>query len=248
VSVETLYSARWSGPTLIEQGETQDVSLAIERSGSATSLTSGTFTLYSPAGEALISAQTATISGGTVSYEIGATDLDDEALGPRWLVKFAVVISGDTHTFYNDAVLCLSRIYPPVGHTDIVGRHGDIANLLPSGTTSTQAYLDEAWSMLTNRMYSESVPFWKLRTPSALRSALLYGALAIIFRDFSTLLDPGDRYDALADRYDADYEREFKALRARFDSSEDNVLTGSQTPTAPVLMLSSGPRRGYRYK
>jgi len=248
MGVETLYSARWSGPTLIEKDETQSVNVDIERGGSAPTITAATFSLYSPAGTLLLEDVTATESSGNVSYDIPSATLTDEALGARWLVKFSVTIAGDVHTFYNDAVLCLARIYPPIGHTDIAARHGDITNLLPSGTTSTQAYITEAWVQLTNRMYSESVPFWRLRTPSILRGSLLYGALSLIFRDFSTLLDPGDKYESLADRYEGVYEKEFRSMRARFDSNEDNTISEAQVPTSPVLMLSTGPRRGYRYK
>ena len=61
--------------------------------------------------------------------------------GPRWLIEIDLVISGETFTFYNDAVLCLARLYPPIGQTDLIQRHSEAANLLgqASGEIEEQA-------------------------------------------------------------------------------------------------------------
>ena len=244
MGVETRYSARWDGPTIIERDAAQTVAVDLERGGSDASIASATFSLYDPSGSVKVDAQTATISGGEVSYAIGSTVLQSEAYGSGWLVKFDVVISSQTHSFYNDAALCLARVYPPIGHTDLVARHHDIANLLPSGVTSTQGYIDGAWATLTGRMYSEGVPFWRLRTMSALRDPLILLSLSYAFRDFSTLLDPADRYDELSTRYADQFERAFMQIRSRIDNSEDNAVTGTSNPTSAVIMLSSGRRSG----
>ena len=127
----TLYSARWTGPTLIEKDKAQTVSVSVERAGSATTLTSGTLTLYRPNGSKLVDAVAGSVSGGTfTSATISASDTQNEDFGPRWLIEIDLVISGETFTFYNDAVLCLARLYPPIGQTDLIQRHSEAANLL----------------------------------------------------------------------------------------------------------------------
>jgi hypothetical protein len=244
MGVETLYSARWDGVTLIERGANQTVAVAIERDGSAASLTSATFSLYGPSGEAVLSVVVATVAAGTVSYTIPSATLADEGFGRRWLVRFDVTdAAGDVATYYNDAVICLARLYPTVGHTDLITRHHDLGNLLPAGVTSTQGYIDAAWATLTGKLYSEGVPFWRLRTPTALRDPLLALALEYVFRDLSTLLDAGDRYDELSRRYEASFGREFSKIRSLIDTNEENSVDPDQKGTTAVLMLSSGPRR-----
>ncbi len=235
---DTLYSARFRGPTLIEQNKSQTVSVALEKGGSAPTVASAKFYLYDSGGNLIIDGQTATESGGTVSGTVAAGDTSGKTLGPSWLVRFDVVIGGKTYRFNNDGCLCVARLYPPIGQTDLVNRHSDVANLLASGVTSCQQYIDDAWSDVTNRMYSEQSYFWRLRTPSAFRNVMFARSLALIFRDYATLLNAGDRYMQLSDYYEQQYERAYSKLRSRIDSDEDNQLSDRQQSIPAVTYLS----------
>ena len=241
---ETLYSARWSGPTLIEQGKDQTFSVSIERSGSAPTITSGTTTIYKPGGEKLVDAVAGTISSGTyTSATIAASTTSDETLGPRYLIQVDLVISGATFTFYNDAVLCAARLYPPIGQTDLVERHSEAANLLGAAVSSLQQYIDQAWRDITVRLYTDGVPFWKWRTPSALRGVLMAHAFEILFWDYSTLLAGDDRYREYAQKYMEMYEKDYTQLRSQIDQDEDNILKDEMATGSSVIMLSSSARR-----
>jgi len=240
--MSTRYSARFEGVSLLERGKAQTVSVSIERSGSAPTITSATFSLMNPAGEALIDAQTATVAGGVVSYVLPDSTLTNEEYGLRWLVLFEAVIGGVSYSFYNDAAVCKTQIFPPITPTDLSDRHGDLSNLLPTGVTSTQAYIDAAWIELTSWLYSEAVPFWTLRTVSALREPLIFGALALCFRDFSTLLDSADRYTELAELYETRTHKARQRLRGYFDRGEDDSVSATQNPASAIIMLSSRRR------
>tara|TARA_R110002073_G_scaffold110569_6_gene246873 strand:- start:9875 stop:10606 length:732 start_codon:yes stop_codon:yes gene_type:complete len=240
----TLYSARFNGPTLIERDKAQTITVDLERGGSDPTISSATFTLYDSGGSKVIDGTVATISGGEISGSIGETDLDGKSYGLGWLVQFDATIGGKVYRFLNDAALCLARLYPPVGHTDLVNRHSDVANLLATGVTSLQQYIDDAWADITNRLYSDSIPFFRLRTPSAFRAAMFSRSFTLIFRDYSTLLDPGDRYAELADRYDAQFEEDIGKIRSKMDTGEDNTLTTSNLSTATVIQLTSSRRTG----
>jgi hypothetical protein len=240
----TLYSARFLGPTLIERDKAQTITVALERDGSDPTISSATFTLYDPGGTKVIDGTAATISGGDISGAIGGTDLDGKSYGLGWLVQFDATIGGNVYRFLNDAALCLARLYPPVGHTDLVNRHSDVANLLATGVTSLQQYIDDAWADITGRLYSDSVPFFRLRTPSAFRAAMFSRSFTLIFRDYSTLLDPGDRYAELADRYDAQFEEDIGKIRSKMDTGEDNTLTSNNLSTASVIQLTTSRRSG----
>ena len=241
----TIWSARWVGPSMIELNKAQTIDVSIENAGAAAAVTSSTYTVYKPDGSKLIDAAAATVAGGTVSGAIAAVDTDGETLSKGWLVRFDVTIATKVYTFYNDAVLCLARLYPPIGETDLIARHSDIASLKSSATTSLQDYIESAWIEITNRLYSDAVPYWKMRTPSAFRQIMFDRSFSLIFRDYSTLLDPGDRYAELADMYDQKYSLGFDQIRARIDVNEDNVLEAHTMSTSPIIMLSSGPRRRY---
>lgn len=249
---ETVYAARFSGPSLIERNKAQTVSVDLERDGAAPSITSATFTLYKPSGAALSSSYdgaTATVSGGRItSPSIAAADTVNEALTKDWLVRFDATISSKVYTFYNDAALVRARLYPPIGQTDLVARHRDIAALRPTTLPSLQDYIDQAWADLLTKAYMDGVPFWRWRTPSALRLPLLYRALGVIFRDYATLLDPGDRYTALADSYvGTDHtsgaaEKAYAAMRQKVDGDEDNTVSEDHRSGSPVILLQTTRR------
>tara|TARA_R110002124_G_scaffold5015_1_gene31604 strand:+ start:1385 stop:2116 length:732 start_codon:yes stop_codon:yes gene_type:complete len=239
------YSARFEGVTLIERDAANVVSVSIERANAAPTIASATFSLIDPNGTAVIDAQSASVAGGVVSYTVGSTVLADEEYGQRWLVKFAVTIGGAVYTYYNDAAVCLARLSPPITHSDITARHGDITNLLPTGTTSTQGYIDAAWIEITGELYSDAVPFWTLRTVSALRQPLIMRSLTLIFRDFSTLVDASDKYEILSDKYEKQAQVAMSKLRGFFDRGEADTVDGERKPTAGLIQLSASRRRQY---
>jgi len=228
---------------MIEKDKAQTVDVAIEKDGTAAIISSATFTVYEPNGSKLIDAAVATVDGGTITGSVSSGDTAEKALSKNWLIRFDVTIAGVVFNFYNDAVLCKARLYVPIGQTDLIARHSDIASLLSPDKSSLQDYVSQAWTEITNRLYSDGFPFWKMRTPSAFRQVMFARCFALIFRDYSTLLDPGDRYAELADRYDERYSIEYDQIRSKVDVSEDNKLEAHSRPASPIIMLSGGPRR-----
>ena len=239
----TIYQARVPGPLLIEKNKPNQPTISIEKDGAVATLASGTFTLYRPDGTALVDAVAGTVATGTfTAASILAATTADESLGDRWLAQFDIVIGGVTETFYQDGALVVGRLYPPIGQTDLVARHSEVANLLKTGITSLQGMIEQAWFDVLNRMYSDGVAFWRWRTTSALRGVMFARCFELIFRDYSTLLDPDDRYSELAEYYAAQYELEYEGMRSRIDVEEDNTLTADSRPASAIIMLSSGPR------
>ena len=249
---DTFWNARFSGPTMIERGKPQDVSVYIERNGSNANIQSATLSVYDQNGNTIKDAVTCTVptSAGTptgqVTATIAASDTTDKDLARNWLIQFDVVILGaneKTYRFYNDAVLCRAQLYSPIGQTDLIARHSDVVNLVATSKANLQDYIDTAWADITGQMYSDAVPFWRFRTPSALRGPMFARCFELIFRDYSTLFDAGDRYSVLSDRYAEQYDREMDKLRSKIDKDEDNILDGDSVPATASIHLSSGPRR-----
>lgn len=239
---DTLYSARFQGPTLIERGKDQTVSVGIEINGAPVTLTSGTMTVYKPGGSTLVDGIAGTVAGGVfTSSTIGAALTSAEGLGQGWLIKMDLVIGGDTYTFYNDSILAAARLYPPISQTDLISRHSEALSL--SSTANLQHYLSEAWRDITISLYTDGIPYWKWRTPSALRAVHLSRSLELMFLDYATLMQGNDRYLQLASKYRQDYVAEYTQLRSTIDVAEDNNLDADKTSGAAVIMLQTGRRR-----
>ena len=239
----TTWTARFNGPTMIEKNKDQDVAVTIERAGAAASVSSATFSVYDQDGAAIKTDVSCTVSGGTATGAIAAADTADAVLSRNWLLQFDVTIGGKVYRFYNDAVLCKARLYSPIGQTDLIARHSDVVSLVATSKANLQDYIDTAWSDITGQMYSDAVPFWRFRTPSALRGPMFARCFELIFRDYSTLFDAGDRYSVLSDKYAEQYDREMERLRSKMDKDEDNILDGDSVPATASIHLSSGPRR-----
>ena len=143
---DTLWSARFTGPAMIERNKSQEVAVTIERSGSAASVSSATFTVYDPQGAKIKDAVACTISGGAATGTIAAGDTDGKSLERNWLVQFDVTIGGKVYQFYNDAVLCAARLYSPIGQTDLIQRHSDVVSLVSAAKANLQDYIDTAWT------------------------------------------------------------------------------------------------------
>ena len=238
----TLYSARFQGPTLIERGKDQTVSVDIEINGAPVTLTSGAMTVYKPGGATLIDGVAGTVAGGVfTSATIGAALTSAEGLGQGWLVKMDLVIGAATYTFYNDSILAAARLYPPISQSDLISRHSEALSL--SSTANLQHYITEAWRDITISLYTDGIPYWKWRTPSALRAVHLSRSLELMFLDYATLMQGNDRYLQLASKYRQDYVAEYTQLRSTIDVGEDNNLDADKTSGAAVIMLQSGRRR-----
>ena len=241
MSTTTPYSVRWRGPVLLPYGRAWDVSVSVESAGASPTISAATFTLYTPDGTARISAQAATVSSGVITYSVASNTLTATDLGARWLVKIEATIGGVSLPFYNDAVVSLAPLYPPVGTSDLTGRYSKLSDLQSGGAPDLQTHITEAWGELTQSLYSDGVPFWKVRTPSALRPWLMARSLEL--DDLALLLGSENRYADEARRHGGMLDKLYASMRTRLDVSEENTISETHEGSSPVLILSSGRGR-----
>jgi hypothetical protein len=239
----TIYSARWEGPSILEKNAANVITLDVEHSGSAASLTSGVLYLYDQGGTAIVDGVAGTVGSGTfTSATIAASVTQDKTLGKGYSIRVDLVIGTETIKCYNDAVLAVARPQNPVGQTDLVNRHSEAANLL-AGSSNLQGYLDAAYRDVLNSLYLSGVPYWTWRTPSALRPVIIARSFSILFLDYATLLQGDDRYYALSRHYNEIYEREMNGLKSMIDVDETNTLEPAATTGSAVILLSGASRR-----
>ena len=242
----TPYSARWTGPTLITKSHDTTVTVDIEHGGSAPTVSAVTFSLYSPNGTAIVDGAAASESGGTLSYTVTAASMSSQAYAQGWAVKFSATIGGDVHDFYNDAALCLARLYCPIGTTDLTNRYSRLAALQTTGASDLQKFITDAWTELTARLYSEALPFWRMRTPSSLRPWLIAQAAVFALDDLALTLGDGGPYREEARRIEESLPRLYNKIRSLMDDNEDNNLDEVHQPASAVIQISSGRIGRYR--
>lgn len=244
MSSTTPYSVRWRGPVLLPHSRAWDVSVSVEHAGASPTISAATFTLYTPDGAARVDAQAATVSGGTLTYSLAGTELTADDMGARWLVLFEATIDGDQLPFYCDAAVCLAPLYPPVGTTDLTDRYSKLADLQATGSSDLQKFVTDAWGELTQKLYSDGVRFWGMRSPGALRPWLLNRSLELALDDLALLIDQGSQYNEEARRLGETLTKLYADIRARLDSTGDNTITETIEAADPVVILSSSRRYG----
>lgn len=240
-------SIRWLGPFLIPKGVETTLSVEIERDGDAVNLTGSEWTLYDPSGNVL-STGNGSVSSGVHSYTVAASETSTESYGKHYMVRLSgtdeLGVAVDSPC---DAALVSMPLYCPVGQADLLARKSDIVRLLPTERSDLGLYITQAWAEFKQDLYDDGVPFWTLRTPGALRKPVMSLCYALIYEDFSELMNAGDKYDLLAERYRERYASEFGRIRSLVDSDEDNSIEAEHKSAAPVLRLTSGRRLHYRW-
>ena len=252
MSSTTPYSVRWRGPVLLPVGRAWGVSVAVETAGVSPTISSATFTLYDQGGVERIDAATATVSGGTISYTVPSNTLTNADYGAGWLVKVEATIGGDDLPFYNDCAICLAPLYPPVGTSDLLARYSKLADLNDedddgTGAVDLQAYITDAWGELTQRMYQDGFPFWKIRSPAALRPWLLTQSLVYALDDLALLLAGDSHYTEEARRLEGTLDGLYAQIKTRMDAGEENTASVTNEGASAVLFLTSN-RRGRVYR
>ena len=194
------------------------------QSGSLVAPTSGTFTLYDPAG-AIVSTSAVVVSGSIATATIPAIDIPaTTSFGTAWRVVWSLVIATATEEFANSAHLVRSVLRPVVADVDLFRR---VSSLDPSGAAPIssvadfQDYRDEAWASLVAQVAGNGPLPYLIMEPTALREAHILLSLQLIFEDFSTRLN--EVYAERAEIYAMRYAAAFDRLRFAYDEDQDGI-------------------------
>jgi hypothetical protein len=140
----------------------------------------------------------------------------------------------------------LARLYCPIGTTDLTNRYSRLAALQTTGASDLQKFITDAWTELTARLYSEALPFWRMRTPSSLRPWLIAQAAVFALDDLALTLGDGGPYREEARRIEESLPRLYNKIRSLMDDNEDNNLDEVHQPASAVIQISSGRIGRYR--
>lgn len=245
---ETLYTARMIGVEALEAGRTQTLTCPVYRNGALVAPSSGTITVYDASNVAIVSAAAITVTASVATYSLASTLIPTTMVyGNGWRIEFALLMPDSVvHTFRRDGALVRRRLYPVVTDTDLFRLHSDLSAVRPSGASSYQDYLDEAWAQIDSRLAQNARRPWLIMEPSALRNVHLFGTLAIIFRDFMTGSGEGGRWEALASHYEQKYTTEWDALTFTYDDTNSGQANKRKAAGVSSVFLSSGTPPGLR--
>lgn len=224
-SSDTLYSARFELPDLIERGKNNALKCRVYRAGALVAPSSGTVSIYDTSTTAVVSAAAVTVSASVATYTLSSALVTDHALEEGWRVEWSLVMpDGVTHVFRNDAALVRGRLYPSITEADL---YRVASSLNPAGAavihseTSFADKIDEAFVQIENRLIAQGNRPNLVLSPSAFRESHIYLALALIFEDFASRLN--EAYEIRARMYREMFEGAWGRLRFVYDTDDDGV-------------------------
>jgi hypothetical protein len=238
---------------LLERTRQQTVELRIYRDGALVAPTAFTYSLNKPNGDALIDQQAGTIIASIATYTISAGTLSSDVdLGEGYVEEWRCTIDSEVYTFRRMAAVVRRRLYPVVSDADITSTYSQLESLRPSGMSSYQQYIDEAWYQILQRIRREGGGLeYLIMSPEVFRAAHQNLSLYYIFRDFhSSLGQSNGRYLDLATEHHEQYQYEYKQINFIYDNGHDGVADNPDQRIAkqPVIYTCKSGRfaRGFR--
>jgi hypothetical protein len=241
---DTTYQARLLLPDLIEKGRNNTLTCPVYKDGALAEPSAGTVSVFNASNEAVVSGQTATISGQIATYALSSASLSSRDYGEGWRVEWALTMPDTvTHTFRNDAALVRARLYPVVTDLDLYRLHPDLnpsdgASVVASGT-NYQSWIEESWITLQLRLINAGNRPNLVMSPSAFREYHLFATLELIARHFSTSTGQG-KWAALAESYSTRAERAWDALNFTYDADDDGQADSNRRRSARSATFLGG--------
>ncbi len=242
-AADTLYTARFAGPELLERGRLNRITCPVHRSGAlvAPTETGSTVAIYKPDGSALLGpVQVTDVTGSMAVHDVAAGTLTTSVeLAEGYLVEWALIMpDGVTHTFRRACAVGRRRLYPVVTDDDLLRRHSDLADLRPSSQTSYQNQLDEAWEEIVTLLRQGGSIAHLVTSPEEFRRAHLYKTLELIFDDFSISQAAEAKWAAEAKKYEKRFGVAWSGLTLKYDANEDGMPDQTARPAQPVTFLA----------
>jgi hypothetical protein len=202
------------------------------RDGAAVTATAVTASLVDGSG-------TAVATGGTLAAGVATWSLTPAAtltLGIGYRVEWQITHAGGIVLHQTSAAIVRRALYPVITDADLYRREPLLnpaapGYLGPVGLTTWQDYIDEAWTELLARIWSQGSRPALVMSPEVLRAPHLYLTLAIAMRAMAR------DYDPRAELYHGLFESAWSSLRWVYDSDDDGAPDdeGQRVAGSPTL-------------
>jgi len=224
----TEYQPRFLQPAYIERARNTPLELRVYSAGAIAAPSAGTISVFDPSNTALVDGAAVTITASVATYTVLSATVSGESLGPGWRVEWSLTMPDtNVHVFAQDGALVRHTLHPVITDLDLTARHSDLNSYLPSGTTSWEGWILEAWREVVGRLEGEGRRPELVISPEALRPVHQSITLALICRDLSGAGDANNKWAALAEHYDQKARDAWGSLSLIYD--EGQTGQGNQT-------------------
>ena len=205
---------------------------------------SGTYSLYHGS-RVLIDAQDIT-TGPPGSYAVLAADVPaTESLSDNLQERWAIVLSGITHTLIRQVYLVRFVPKEVITDLDVAAGHTQLARLRDDDEADFSRQRDEAWVWIQRELISRGRRPDLVLDSSALRDAHIFRTRFELFRDYASSTTTDQRYQKLADDYETRAQLAMDTVPTRYDSDEDGFDDdGPAVGLTPTLSINRPPRWG----
>lgn len=248
---DTLYTARFDLPELLERARNNTVRCTVYRAGAIISPVSGSVAVYDESNAQVWSSSISIGGTGIAFATITSATLAGRPYSDAWRIVWSLVMGdGTTRTFDNECMLVRRALFPVVTEADL---YRIASSLDPAGAacihseSSFAPKLDEAWIQIQGRLLAKGNRPNLILSPTALRDPHLYLTLALIFEDFSTRLNPA--FAGIAMQYRGHWNDSWAQVRFLEADSDDDGTPANQArkgTSVSTLWLSSTGRRPWR--
>lgn len=253
---ETPISFPTVGPDIFRHNQKNRIRMDPSQDGSPVTVTSGTVTVYSPNGTAIVNAQAVTPDSTGAYYDIAAGVLDKDLanieLGVGWQEVWSLTIAGTVYDVDRECALALRPLYPVTGDGDITG---ELPNYFRwTGYADGQAQRTAAFRELTRRWLREGGATYVAKSQYEFFEPELYLQIAKglrnvgLDRDSAEMLDEAEKYQK---RYEAAWVKIASTMDYDHDGRPDDPEVRSRPPSVIQRNAPAGPliyrrrRRGY---
>ena len=243
----TLYTARLTGPTLLEKGRDTVITCPVYRDNALVVPSAVAVSIWTAAGASVVAAAAGTVSGSIATYTVAAASTSGLAYGADWRVEWSLTLAGVVEVIQTDAALVRNAIRSPIADTDLFSRE---PSLNPNGgapihsLTTLQPFIDDAWVTLIQRLLSDGQYPWKMPSAAVLREAMLCLTLSRIFMAFTTGLN--ESYGKSAEAYGKQYHEAYRTIRYTEVRDPDQPSpSGQRTSVIPSFYLGQPKRRSF---
>lgn len=241
----TEYQARYLQPAYIERDRDTFLEIEVFSDGALSAPASGTVTVYTADGTAIVNAQTVTIAASKANYTIATATVVGEGLGDGWRVEWSLVMDdSQTHVFRQQGALVRVRLAPVIADADLTARHSDLTSYLPtSSSTGWQDWIIEAWREIVARLEAQGRRPYLIMTPEALRPVHLFTTLEIVCRSLGGTGDEDNRWNRLAEHYGSEKAQAWAGLNYVYDADDSGAEdAGTRTGGTSTMWLAASPR------
>jgi hypothetical protein len=243
----TAYQARMSGPTLLEKGRDNVITLPVYKDGALVAPTAVAVSVWTAGGVSVVAAASGSVVGSIATYTVPAASTSALPYGADWRIEWSLTLATVAEVFQTDAALVRNAIRCPVTDLDLYAREPSLnpASAAPIHTLSNfQGFIDDAWKTLLNRLLADGQYPWKMPSAAVVREAALALTLHRVFMAFTTGLN--ESYGKSADVYRREYESAYNTIRYTQVSDLDNPsASGNKTSARPVYFLGEPKRRAF---